>query len=197
MRCYSCSGFGHKSQQCWNTRRKSMMRTSHSMARRRNEVRKGYIFEKMDAHSSSSKEKGHLQKWLKKTEQLDQNESVKNLNRSEDIITTNIEYTIDLEARQKTPHFIRRKPLRQGNTIQWILLWKGSSPVHLPLRGGILLLSYCSKYNTSLHVSLHCLKPFIQCYHNLRTFQRRNLLEVEPSKKSSYIYYILLPIYYI
>jgi hypothetical protein len=29
-----------------------MMRTSNSMARRRNEVRKGDIFEKMDAQSS-------------------------------------------------------------------------------------------------------------------------------------------------
>jgi hypothetical protein len=52
MRCYSCSGFGHKSQECRNTRRKSMMRNSNSMAIRRNEVRKGYIFENMDAHSS-------------------------------------------------------------------------------------------------------------------------------------------------
>jgi hypothetical protein len=60
MRYYSCSGFGHKSQECWNTRRKSMMRTSHRMARRRNEVRKGDIFENMDAQSSSSEEKGHL-----------------------------------------------------------------------------------------------------------------------------------------
>jgi hypothetical protein len=77
MRCYSCSGFGHKSQECWNTRRKSMMRTSHSMARRRNEVRKGDIFEKMDTQSSSSEEKGHLQKWVKKTEQPDQNEKLK------------------------------------------------------------------------------------------------------------------------
>jgi hypothetical protein len=51
MRCYNCSGFGHKSQECWNTRRKSMMRTSHIMARRRNELRKGDIFEKMDAQS--------------------------------------------------------------------------------------------------------------------------------------------------
>jgi hypothetical protein len=66
MRCYSCSGFGHKSQECWNTRRNSMMRTSHSMDRRRNEVRKGDIFENMDAQSSSSEEKGHLQKWVKK-----------------------------------------------------------------------------------------------------------------------------------
>ena len=46
-----------------------MMRTSHNMARRINEVRKGDIFEKMDAQSSSSKEEEHLQKWVKKTEQ--------------------------------------------------------------------------------------------------------------------------------
>jgi hypothetical protein len=77
MRCYSCSGFGHKSQECWNIRRNSMIRTSHSMARRRNEVRKGDIFEKMDTQSSSSEEKGHLQKWVKKTEQPDQNERLK------------------------------------------------------------------------------------------------------------------------
>jgi hypothetical protein len=61
----------------WNTRRKSMMRTSHSMARRRNEVRKGDIFEKMDAQSSSSEEQGHLHKWVKKTEQPEQNERLK------------------------------------------------------------------------------------------------------------------------
>jgi hypothetical protein len=60
MRCYNCSGFGHKSQECWNTRRNSMMRTSHRMDRKRNEVIKGDIFEKMDAQSSSSEEKGHL-----------------------------------------------------------------------------------------------------------------------------------------
>jgi hypothetical protein len=54
-----------------------MMRTSHSMARRRNELRKGDIFEKMDTQSSSSEEKGHLQKWVKKTEQPDQNERLK------------------------------------------------------------------------------------------------------------------------
>ena len=54
-----------------------MMRTSHSMARRRNEVRKGDIFGKMDTQSSSSEEKGHLQKWVKKTEKPDQNERLK------------------------------------------------------------------------------------------------------------------------
>jgi hypothetical protein len=60
MRCYSCSGFGHKSHECWNTRRKPMMRTSNRMARRRNEVKKGGIFENMDAQSSSSEEHEHL-----------------------------------------------------------------------------------------------------------------------------------------
>jgi hypothetical protein len=54
-----------------------MMRTSHSMAKRRNEVRKGDIFEKMDAHISSFEEKGHLQKWVKKKEQPDQNGRLK------------------------------------------------------------------------------------------------------------------------
>jgi hypothetical protein len=60
MRCYICNGFGQKSQECWNIRRNFMMRTSHSMARRRNEVRRGDIFEKTDAQSSSFEEKGHL-----------------------------------------------------------------------------------------------------------------------------------------
>jgi hypothetical protein len=44
-----------------------MMRTSHNMDRRRNEVRKGDNFEKMDAQSSSSEKQGHLQNWVKKT----------------------------------------------------------------------------------------------------------------------------------
>ena len=35
-----------------------MMRTSHSMDRRRNEVRKGDIFEYMDAHSLGSEGEG-------------------------------------------------------------------------------------------------------------------------------------------
>jgi hypothetical protein len=47
------------------------------MARRRNEVRKGDIFENMDAQISSSEEQGHLQKWVKKTEQPEQNERLK------------------------------------------------------------------------------------------------------------------------
>ena len=47
------------------------------MARRRNEVRKGDIFENMDTQSSSSEEKCHLQEWVKKTKQPNQNERLK------------------------------------------------------------------------------------------------------------------------
>ena len=47
------------------------------MARRRNEVRKGDIFEKMDTQSSSFEEKGHLQKWVKNKKEPDQNERLK------------------------------------------------------------------------------------------------------------------------
>jgi hypothetical protein len=46
-----------------------MMKNSNSMARRRNEVRKGDIFENMDAQISSSEEEGHLKKRVKKIEQ--------------------------------------------------------------------------------------------------------------------------------
>jgi hypothetical protein len=47
------------------------------MARRRNEVRKGDIFENMDTHSSISEKQGHLQKWVKKTEKPEYNERLK------------------------------------------------------------------------------------------------------------------------
>ena len=53
------------------------MRNSYSMTRRRHEVRKEDIFKNMEAQSSSSETLGHLQKWVKKTEQSEQNGSVK------------------------------------------------------------------------------------------------------------------------
>jgi hypothetical protein len=59
------------------------------MARRRNEVRKGDIFENMDTQSSSSEEKGHIQKWVKKTEQPDQNERLKGSSK----VSSNKEHT--------------------------------------------------------------------------------------------------------
>jgi hypothetical protein len=46
-----------------------MVRTSYSMTIRRHEVRKEDIFEKMEAERSSYGKQGHLQKWVKKTEQ--------------------------------------------------------------------------------------------------------------------------------
>jgi hypothetical protein len=54
-----------------------MMKTSCSMTRIRHEVRKGEIFENMEARSSSSEKQGHLQKWVKNTEQPEKNGSLK------------------------------------------------------------------------------------------------------------------------
>jgi hypothetical protein len=54
-----------------------MIRTSYSLTRRRHEVRKEDIFERMKAQSSSSEKKEHLQKWVKKTEQPEKNGSLK------------------------------------------------------------------------------------------------------------------------
>jgi acetoin utilization deacetylase AcuC-like enzyme len=75
MRCYRCSVFGHKSLDCWNARRHSMRSASYRMTIRTHESRKEENFENMEAHSSSSKKLGHLQKWVKKTKQLEQNGS--------------------------------------------------------------------------------------------------------------------------
>ena len=61
------------------------------MARRKNEVRKGDIFKKMDSQSSSSEDHGHLQKWVKKTEQPDQNEKLKGISK----VSSTKEYTSD------------------------------------------------------------------------------------------------------
>jgi hypothetical protein len=54
-----------------------MMWTSYSTTRRRNEVRKEDIFENMESQSSSFEKKGNLKKWVKKTEQPEQNGIVK------------------------------------------------------------------------------------------------------------------------
>jgi hypothetical protein len=45
------------------------------MTRRTHEARKEDNFENMEAQSSSSEKLGHLQKWVKKTEQPEQNGS--------------------------------------------------------------------------------------------------------------------------
>jgi hypothetical protein len=46
------------------------------MTRRRNEVRKGDMFENMEAHSSIYEKQRHPQKWVKKTEHPEKNGSL-------------------------------------------------------------------------------------------------------------------------
>jgi hypothetical protein len=89
MRCYNCSGFGHKSQDCWNTRRQSMRSVSYSMTRRTHEARKEDNVGNMEAQSSSSEKMGHLQKWVKKTEQSEQN----GIPKASSSLTSSEEYT--------------------------------------------------------------------------------------------------------
>jgi hypothetical protein len=48
-----------------------MRSDSYSMARRAHETSKEDNVENMEAHSSSSKNLGHFQKWMKNTEQLE------------------------------------------------------------------------------------------------------------------------------
>jgi hypothetical protein len=73
MRCYNYSRFGHKSQDCWNMRIQSMRSVSYSMTRRTLEARREDNVGKMETQSSSSEKLGHLQKWVKNIEQLEQN----------------------------------------------------------------------------------------------------------------------------
>jgi hypothetical protein len=73
------------------------------MARKRNEVRKGDIFENMDTRSSSSEEKGHLQKWVKKTEQPDQNERLKG--------SSNVSFTKEHVGNSSDSHVSTRSDL--------------------------------------------------------------------------------------
>jgi hypothetical protein len=50
-----------------------MRSDSYSIARRTHETRKEDNIEKMEAQRSSFEKLGHLHKWMKKTEQLEQN----------------------------------------------------------------------------------------------------------------------------
>jgi hypothetical protein len=66
-----------------------MIRTSYSMTRRKHEARREDNVGKMKARSSCSEKLGHLQKWVKKTEQSEQNGSPKarsSLNSSEEYV---------------------------------------------------------------------------------------------------------------
>jgi hypothetical protein len=76
MRCYKCSGFGHKAQDCWNSRRHLMRSVSYSMETRAHITWKEDNVERMEAQSTSIEKPGHSQKWMKKTEQQDMNEDI-------------------------------------------------------------------------------------------------------------------------
>ena len=70
-------------------------------------------------------------------------------------------------------------PIMEGILSCSLASSRGHPPIELPLQ---------IQYFSSCLITL--IEPLIQCYHHLRTFQWMNLLEVEPSKNSSYIYYI-------
>jgi hypothetical protein len=55
-----------------------MRNASYNMERRENETWKKDNVERMEAQRTSTEKLGHSQKWMKKTEQLDMNEGIKN-----------------------------------------------------------------------------------------------------------------------
>jgi hypothetical protein len=55
-----------------------MRSASYSMERRAHVTWKEDNVERMEAQSTSTKKSGHSQKWMKKTEQPDMNEGIKN-----------------------------------------------------------------------------------------------------------------------
>jgi hypothetical protein len=78
MRCYNCSGFGHKSEDCWNKRRQSMRNDSYNMEIRSNETWNNDNVEIMEDQRTSTKKLGHSQRWMNNIEQQDMNEGIKN-----------------------------------------------------------------------------------------------------------------------
>ena len=60
MRCYSCSGLGHKAQDCWSTRKQSL-RIYLDNSSRKASTNKGTNAQRTDAKK---------QVWMRKTEQL-------------------------------------------------------------------------------------------------------------------------------
>jgi hypothetical protein len=95
---------------------------------------------------------------------------VKYQNRYTNIITTNIEYTIDPQSNieETTLYYYQTLEVGQHHTMDPVkeeilscslASSRGHPPIEVPLQ---------IKY--SLHIPLHFLNPFIQCYHHLRTF---------------------------
>jgi hypothetical protein len=55
-----------------------MRNGSYNMKKRENETWKTYNIERMEAQRTSTEKPRHFQKWMKRTEQLDMNENIKN-----------------------------------------------------------------------------------------------------------------------
>ena len=70
MRCYSCSGFGHKAQDFYNSRRKQTKNAPYRSTRNFHESWKENDVERMKSKRTGVEDKGHSQTWMKKTEQL-------------------------------------------------------------------------------------------------------------------------------
>ena len=61
MRCYSCNGFGHKAQECGNSRRKQMRNAPYSSTRNSNESWSANEIERMKFHRTGVEDIGHSQ----------------------------------------------------------------------------------------------------------------------------------------
>ena len=74
MRCYSCSGFGHKAQDCVNSRRQPMRNASYTSARKTYDPWKKNDVGRNTAQKTNAQNQGYSQVWMKKNELLNVNE---------------------------------------------------------------------------------------------------------------------------
>ena len=70
MRFYGCSGFGHRVQECCNSRRQRMKNSPYRSTRKFNEYWKGNDIERMKSQRTGAEDRGHSQIWMKKVGQL-------------------------------------------------------------------------------------------------------------------------------
>jgi hypothetical protein len=115
---------------------------------------------------------------------------VKNLNRSTNIITTTIEYTIDPQSKieETTLYYYRTLKVGKHHTMDPIM--EGILSCSLASSGGHppIELQLTIQYFSSCPIKL--LEPLYIVLPSPKNILEEESLEVEPSKKSSYIYYI-------
>ena len=74
MRCYSCGGYGHKSHNCWKSRKHSVRIALYNMEKRVNETWKKNEVPVIEDQRTKFKKPGHSQMWIAKTEQVNMSE---------------------------------------------------------------------------------------------------------------------------